>query len=77
MFERSREYDELSQRIGKLTPEEQLLLAEEILSGVRRAHFTDVEAYRRAVRDELAALLAAEAAERGGQRAGERNRAAG
>jgi hypothetical protein len=38
---------ELLERIGKLTPEEQLMLAEGILRNIRRAHFTDHEALRR------------------------------
>lgn len=77
MFRMSDEYYELGRRIKELTPEEQLQLAEEILYDIRRRRFTDEEARRQAVRDELAALLAREAAERAAQNAAGPNRVAG
>lgn len=43
------ELHELRTRIAKLTREQQLLLAEGILSNIRRDHFTDHEANRRAM----------------------------
>jgi len=54
----------LREQIAKLTPEEQLILAEAILRGIRDAHFTDHEAYRQAVREDYEAMLAREAAGR-------------
>jgi hypothetical protein len=50
------DHDELYQlreRIAKLTPEEQLLLAEGILADIRRDHFTDHEADRKAMEERL------------------------
>ena len=43
------EMHELRERIAKLTPEEQLMLAEDILRIIRRGHFTDHEANRRSM----------------------------
>jgi hypothetical protein len=40
---------ELRERIAKLTREEQLMLAEDILRTIRKEHFTDHEANRRAM----------------------------
>jgi hypothetical protein len=45
---------QLRERIAKLTPEEQLLLAEGILADIRRGHFTDHEADRKALQEMLA-----------------------
>jgi len=42
---------QLRERIAKLTPGEQLLLAEGILANIRRAHFTDHEALDRSLRE--------------------------
>jgi hypothetical protein len=42
------ELSAIRQRIKTLTPEEQLMLAEGILADIRRAHFTDHEADRKA-----------------------------
>jgi hypothetical protein len=55
---------ELQERIAKLTPDEQLMLAQHILGGIRRKHFFDHEAYQRAIRADFDAVLAHEAARR-------------
>lgn len=57
------EMRQLRERVAKLTREEQLLLAEDILRTIRKEHFTDHEAYYRALREDFEALRAREAAE--------------
>jgi hypothetical protein len=47
------ELHELRERIAKLSPEQRMMLAEEILSDIRREHFTDHEANRRAMEQML------------------------
>lgn len=56
------EMRQLRERITKLTREEQLLLAEDILRTIRKEHFTDHEAYYRALREDFEAMCAREAA---------------
>jgi hypothetical protein len=48
------EMDELRARIAKLTPERRMLLAEEILSAIRRDYLTDHEARRREMEEMMA-----------------------